>query len=62
MAGYDKEFLVEAALSRFELLDIEKIEGLRTMFDKFYDEVGKDRFRIYTSLSAEAIKKYKEKW
>jgi hypothetical protein len=61
-AGYTKEFLVEAALSRFEILGMESVESLRIMFDKFYDEAGKDKFRKYTCLDAEAIKKYKEKW
>jgi hypothetical protein len=62
MAGYTKEFLVEAALSRFEILGIEAVESMRAMFNNFYNEAGKDKFRVYTCLTAEAIKKYKEKW
>jgi hypothetical protein len=62
MAGYTKEFLVEAALSRFEILGVEAVEGLRDMFNKFYDEAGKDKFRSHTCLDADAIRKYKEKW
>lgn len=26
----------------------------------FYDKVGRDKFRLYTSLDASAIKEYKE--
>jgi hypothetical protein len=62
MAGYTKEFLIEAALSRFEIMGVEVVEEMKPMFTNFYDEVGKDRFRVYTSLNAEAIKEYKEKW
>lgn len=62
MTGYTKEFLIEAALSRFEVLSIERVEALRVMFNTFYDEVGKDKFRTYTCVTADLIKKYKEKW
>jgi len=62
MAGYTKEFLIEVALSRFEMLDHSKLNGLRTMFNNFYDEVGKDTFRIYSCVTAQLIKEYKEKW
>ena len=62
MAGYTKEFLIEVALSRFEMLNHDKINGLRIMFNNFYDEVGKDKFRTYTCVTAELIKEYKEKW
>lgn len=58
--AYTKEFLVNAALFPFECLGEKSVNNLRTMFDQFYDKVGKNEFRKYTSLSAEAIKKYKE--
>lgn len=61
MAGYTKEFLVDAALSRFEVLGVEAAESMRPMYEKFYDEAGKDKFRVYTSLDAAAIKEYKAK-
>lgn len=58
-AGYSKEFLVNAALHRFKCLGEANVAELRVMFEPFYDKVGKDAFRKYTSLDADAIKKYK---
>jgi hypothetical protein len=62
MAGYSKEFLIEAFMSRFlkcELLSIEKLCELEEIANRFYDEVGRDKFRTYASLDAEAIRKFK---
>ena len=59
-AGYSKDFLVSAFLSRYYSLSTEKFESLEKMAESFYDEVGRDRFRVYCSLDADAIKKYKE--
>lgn len=58
MAGYAKEFLVSAFLSRYYALSTEKFESLEIMADNFYDEVGRDKFRVYCSLDADALKKY----
>lgn len=57
-AGYTKEFIVDAFLHRFREFghDVEKLEK---MANSFYDEVGKDKFRVYASLDAAAIKEYK---
>lgn len=63
MAGYSKEFLVDAFMSRFvacSLISIEKLVELEQMANNFYDKVGRDKFRIYGSLDADAIRKYKE--
>jgi hypothetical protein len=63
MAGYSKEFLVDAFMSRFltcSLISIEKLVELEDMANRFYDEVGRDKFRVYCSLDAEAIKVYKQ--
>ena len=62
MAAYTKEFLVGAFLSRFYSLPTEKFESLEQMAEKFYLDVGRDKFRTYCSLDAEAIKKYKEEY
>ena len=62
MAGYTKEFLVEVALSRFEMLPLENINYLRDMFNTFYDKVGKEKFRTYSCVTADLIKEYKGKW
>lgn len=60
MAGYTKEFLVSAFLDRYVSLPTDKFEMLEKMADTFYDEVGRDKFRVYCSLDAAAIKQYKE--
>lgn len=62
MAGYSKEFLIDAFLSRYiacPLISIEKLEGLEKMAVDLYDRVGRDKFRAYASLDAEALKAYK---
>jgi hypothetical protein len=63
MAGYSKEFLIDAFMSRYiscTLLSIETLENQEKMALDLYDKVGRDKFRVYASLDAEAIKKYKE--
>lgn len=62
MAGYSKQFLIDAYMSRYiacPLIAIEDLEKLELLADKFYDEVGRDKFRIYASLDADAIRLYK---
>ena len=63
MAGYTKEFLIDAFESRYESLflvqPIEKYEEFHKMCSDFYDKVGKEKFRSYASLDAEAIRVYK---
>ena len=63
MAGYTKEFLIAAYMSRFvkcSLITNEQLEQLEQQADKFYDKVGRDKFRTYASLDADAIKLYKQ--
>jgi hypothetical protein len=60
--GYSKEFLVDAFLSRYihcRLITVEQLESLEQLAIKLYDRVGKDKFRDYCSLDANAIKLYK---
>ena len=62
MAGYTKEFLVDAFLSKFincNIITVEQMESLEKMANNFYDEVGRDKFRVYASLDADVIKRYK---
>lgn len=59
--AYTKEFLLDAFVSRYEPLGAEAVANMYSMASKFYDEVGKDTFRIYASLSADAIKEYRAK-
>jgi hypothetical protein len=63
MAGYNKEFLIDAFMSRYmacTLISIEKLEAQEKLAIDLYDRVGRDKFRTYASLDADAIKKYKE--
>lgn len=57
--AYTRDFLIDAFLSRYYSLSEEKFAELEIMANKFYDQVGKDKFRVYCSLDAEALKKYK---
>ena len=62
MAGYTKEFLIAAFMSRYlqcALISIEQLENLEKMAHELYNRVGKDKFRDYASLDASAIKLYK---
>ena len=63
MAGYSKQFLIDAFMSRYikcSLITIEQLEAMEQMATKFYDEVGRDKFRVYASLDADAIRIYKQ--
>jgi hypothetical protein len=60
MAGYSKQFLIDAFMSRYiQHVSIETLEQLEQMAIELYDRVGRDKFRDYASLSADAIKQYK---
>lgn len=61
-AAYSKEFLVDAFMWRYEpVLTADRATSLRNMAEKFYDEVGKDKFRTYASLDADAIRQFKSR-
>lgn len=62
--AYTRNFLIECFLSRFmecKLITIEQLVELEAMAERFYDEVGKDKFRVYASLDAERIQEYMRK-
>ena len=59
MAAYSKQFLVDAFLSRYLSLSIETLEKLELMANELYDAVGRDKFRVYCALDADAIRQYK---
>jgi len=64
MAGYTREFLIDAFMSRYincDHLPIEKLERLEKMANNLYDRVGRDQFRVYACLDADAIREYKAK-
>lgn len=56
-AAYTKEFLVDAFVSRYA--SVKTGVDLKSLAEKLYDEVGKDKFRAYASLDADAIRAYK---
>lgn len=58
---YSREFLISAFLSRYIELPTDNFMRLADMADNFYDEVGRDKFRVYCSLDADAIRVYKNK-
>lgn len=62
MAGYSRDFLIDAFLSRYircTLITIEQLVNLEQMANDLYDKVGRDSFRTYASLDAEALRVYK---
>lgn len=59
--AYTRDFLIDAFVSRFECLGTEVMAKQRALAEPFYDKVGKDTFRKYASLDADAIKVYKQK-
>ena len=62
MAGYTREFLIDAYLWRFTKIPsigIEQLLALEQIANKTYDTYGKDKFRDYSSLDAEYLRNYK---
>jgi hypothetical protein len=60
--AYSKDFLVKAYLWRFresEATDAQMLK-LEDLAVNLYDEVGKDKFRTYASLTPEYLKLYKQ--
>jgi hypothetical protein len=62
MAGYSRQFLIDAFMSRYTgctMISIEKLVRLEQMAGDLYDRVGRDSFRTYASLDADALRVYK---
>jgi hypothetical protein len=62
MSGYSRDFLIDAFMSRYikcTLISIESLVHLEQMANDLYDRVGRDSFRVYASLDADAIRVYK---
>jgi len=57
---YTKDFLLQAYAYRFAELGDEIYNSLYEQASKYYDKVGKDVFRVYASLDADALKVFKE--
>jgi len=60
MAAYSRDFLIAAFLSRYVTLPAAQFESLCEMAYRFYEQAGRDKFRVYCCLDATAIKLYKE--
>lgn len=61
MAGYSKEFLISAFVSRYEPLGFEAVEKQYQLASRFYDTTTKEQFRKYCSLDAQTLSEYKSK-
>lgn len=61
--AYTKTFLVDAFLWRYaDVLakdTAEQVVSYTKMVNDFFDRVGKDKFRVWCSLDADEIKRYK---
>jgi hypothetical protein len=57
--AYTKEDLVSAFLMRFIKAGLD-ITNLEIMANSFYDEVGRDKFRLYATVDAEVMREYKQ--
>jgi hypothetical protein len=55
---YTKEFLVNAFVSRYAEYQ-EDFDSYYNWVSDFYDKVGRDAFRVWCSLDAEALRKFK---
>ena len=59
MAGYTREFLISAAISKYAGVLGDKFDEYLQMLERNYDSWGRDKFRVQTGLDAAAIRKYK---
>ena len=62
MAAYTRDFLIDAFMSRYtscKALSVEQLINQEQMACDLYDRVGRDKFRVYASLDADALRVYK---
>lgn len=58
---YTKDYLIQVYLDRYmETCTVDELLLLEQNADKLYDEVGKDKFRVYASLDAQRLKEYND--
>lgn len=57
---YTDEFLLQAFVSRFEILGLEAVESQYKLAKNFQRQVDRDTFRKYCSLDAQALNQYKK--
>ncbi len=58
-AAYTKELLVNVYLYRFRSLDKDKVDRLRILAERHFDDAGRDQFRVSANVTPEAIREYK---
>lgn len=58
MAAYTKKFLVDAFVSRYAEFQ-DDFDTYYKWVSDFFDSVGRDKFRVYCSLSADELQKYR---
>lgn len=57
--AYTKEFLVDCFCFRYDEAGL-NTKSMRTMADKFYDTVSREKFREYCGLDAQEVARYKK--
>lgn len=57
---YSKELLVNVFVDRFIRgnCTVEQVEEMERIANRFYDEVGRDKFRVYAQVTPEAVRNY----
>lgn len=58
--GYSRELVINSFLHRYETLPQRTVNKLQMLAEKLYDEVGKDRFRVYGNVTPECIREYRQ--
>ena len=61
--AYTKEFLINAFIYPYSFafsITPDQLDAMELMAIKFYDEVGKEEFRVWTGLDATRLKEYKQ--
>lgn len=56
--AYTQEELINAFLFRFRILEQEKIDSLRVIAERCYLESGRDKFRVFGSVTPECMREY----
>lgn len=63
MAGYTKEFLIDAFIWRYTdvlaKMSVKEADDYIEMVKAYYDKAGRDKFRVYCSLDADEIQNFR---
>lgn len=58
---YTKQYLIDVYLDRFircSLVKVDEMLALEKQANEFYDRVGREKFRTYATVTADAIREY----